>query len=83
MEEVFSSQNPTGEQFDEVNQIHLELADRLTSEEARSRVADAVQMFLLEEQREVWRRRRDRMLHQLGVIEYNLDYDLRVRGIAS
>jgi hypothetical protein len=31
----------------------------------------------------VWRRRRERLLQYLNVVEYNLDYDLRARGLAD
>ena len=61
----------------------LELADRLGPDETRTLVTTVVRTLLAEDQREVWRRRRERLLHFLNLIEHNLDYDLRVRGLAS
>ncbi|MFN8532949.1 MAG: hypothetical protein U0556_05340 [Dehalococcoidia bacterium] len=61
----------------------LELVDRIGPEESRTLLTAAVREFLVEDQREVWRRRRERLIHFLNILDYNLDYDLRVRGLAS
>ncbi|MCS6803120.1 MAG: hypothetical protein RMM58_13905 [Chloroflexota bacterium] len=61
----------------------LELADRLGPEATRTLVATIVRQFLADDQREVWRRRRERLLHFLNVVEQNLDYDLRARGLVD
>jgi hypothetical protein len=61
----------------------LELADRLGPDQTRSLISAVVRDLLADDQREVWRRRRERFLHFLNVVEYNLDYDLRVRGLGG
>lgn len=60
-----------------------ELVDRLGPEATRALVLTAVRQFLADDQREVWRRRRERVIHVLNVVEHHLDYDLRVRGLAD
>ncbi|GIW06037.1 MAG: hypothetical protein KatS3mg060_0842 [Dehalococcoidia bacterium] len=61
----------------------VELADRLGPDATRTLIAAVVRDMLADEQREVWRRRRERLLQYLNVVEYNLDYDLRARGLAD
>jgi hypothetical protein len=60
-----------------------ELVDRLGPDATRALVTTAVRQFLADNQREVWRRRRERILHVLTVVEHQLDYDLRARGLAG
>jgi hypothetical protein len=60
----------------------MELADRIGPEEARVIVRATVNELLADDRREVWRRRREKMIHFLNAVEVNLDYDLRIRGIA-
>ena len=61
----------------------LELVDRIGPDASRTLILTAVRQFLEADRREVWRRRRERMIHFLNVVEYNLDYDLRARGLAD
>ncbi|GIW10523.1 MAG: hypothetical protein K6U89_08750 [Chloroflexi bacterium] len=61
----------------------LELVDRIGPDASRTLILTAVRQFLEADRREVWRRRRERMVHFLNVVEYNLDYDLRTRGLAD
>lgn len=63
--------------------IFFETVDLLPEAEVKRRIDEATQTFLVEDQKEVWRRRRASLIHKLGVLEYNLDYDLRTRGISG
>lgn len=54
-----------------------ELVDQIGQKEARRLIAEAVDQFAATSRDEIWRRRRDKVLHLLNVVEHNLDYDLK------
>jgi hypothetical protein len=60
-----------------------EAIDRLGPEASGEAISQAIATFMGDEQREIWRRRRETLLHRIRVLENNLDYDLRARGIAA
>lgn len=71
-----------GETTDVSSSSENETVDSLGPEKTKELVSATVSEMLDEERREVWRRRRDQMLHYITVLERNLDYDLAVRNIA-
>lgn len=57
-----------------------EWADQYRPELVRRAIDDAVSGYLADVRVEVWRRRRERMLTYLHIVEGNLDYDLGEQG---
>ena len=55
-----------------------EFVDRVGPLKARHIVIVAVQAHCADVQREVWRRRRERLLRYLDILEHHVDYDLAV-----
>ena len=53
-----------------------EYVDRYTPDDVRKAVAEAVEQFASESQRDSWGRRRQRILHLVNVLERNLDTDI-------
>lgn len=56
-----------------------EFADRYRPELVRRAIDDAVSGYLADVRVDVWRRRRERMLLYLRLIESNLDYEISQR----
>ena len=70
-----------GETTDVNSSSENETNDSLGPEKSKELVDAAVSEMLDDERREVWRRRRDQMMHYISVLERNLDYDLTARNI--